>query len=114
MPVQGKKKKTAGADTPDADIHSLESEAGVLPPEGFAPMLCHGEMSEYTLPSGELPLIRMTKGKAALQSATQRNAPSRENTLDPIACGSQEPIDDDQSQLPQSWSAMIPDLDRMP
>jgi hypothetical protein len=114
MPGQGKRKKTAGADAPDTEIHSLESEAGALPHEGVSLTSHHGETSEYTSPSKDTSLIILTRGKAALQSATLRNSPSRENTLDPIVHGSQEPIDDYQSQLPHSRSAMIPNLGSTP
>jgi hypothetical protein len=47
------------------------------------------------------------RGKATLQSATLRNLPLREKTLDPMVHGSQESTDDHQSQLPQSRSAIL-------
>jgi hypothetical protein len=82
--MKGKRKKSTGADTPAAEIHSLQSEAEALPPEGIGQMPCHGKMSEYTSPSEDQAIARQTRSKAALRSATQWNLPSREKTLDPV------------------------------
>jgi hypothetical protein len=71
MPMKGKWKKTTDADAPTTEIHSLESKAEVLPPEGIGQMLHHGEASEYILPSNDQALIRQMRSKAALQSATE-------------------------------------------
>jgi hypothetical protein len=82
--MKGKRKKTAGADVPAAEVHSLESEAEALPPEGIGQMLRHGKVSEYTSPSEDQAIARQTRSRVALQSATQRNSLSREKTLDPV------------------------------
>jgi hypothetical protein len=104
--MKGKRKKTAGTDTPAAEIHSLESEAEALPPEGIGQMLHHGEVSEYTSPSEDQATARKTRSKVALQSATQRNSPSREKILDPVIQGSHKPADD--HQVPLTRSVTIP------
>jgi hypothetical protein len=64
--MKGKRKKTADADVPAAEIHSLKSKAEALPPEGIGQMTCHGETSEYTSHSKDLSLIRLTRSNAAL------------------------------------------------
>jgi hypothetical protein len=95
-------------------IHSLKSEAEVLSPEGIGQMSHHHKMSEYTSPSEDLFLVRLMRSKAALQSATQRNSPLREQTLDPIVHDSHKPTDDHQSQVLLTGSAIIPNLGIMP
>jgi hypothetical protein len=63
---KAREEKTSGADASDTEIHSLESKAEALPPEGIGQMLHHGEMSEYTSPSKDASLVRLMRGKAAL------------------------------------------------
>jgi hypothetical protein len=82
--MKGKRKKTAGTDAPATEIHSLESKAEALLPEGIGLTSCHGEVSEYTSPSEDQAIARQTRSRVALQSATQRNLPSREKALDPV------------------------------
>jgi hypothetical protein len=64
--MKGKRKKIAGADAPAAEIHSLESEAEALLPEGIGLMSHHGEVSEYTSPSKDQAIARQTRSKVAL------------------------------------------------
>jgi hypothetical protein len=64
--MKGKQKKTTGADAPATEIHSLESEAEALPPEGIGQMSHHSKVSEDTLPSEDQAIARQMKSKAAL------------------------------------------------
>jgi hypothetical protein len=63
--MKGRHKKTAGADVPATEIHSLESEAEALPPEGIGPTSHHGEVSEYTSPSEDQAMARQTRSRVA-------------------------------------------------
>jgi hypothetical protein len=112
--MKGKRKKIAGADMPATEIHSLESKAEPLPPEGIGPMSCHGKVSEYTSPSEDQAIAKQTRSRVALRSATQRNSPSREKALDPVVQGSHEPADDHQSRVPSTKSVTIPEPGIMP
>jgi hypothetical protein len=82
--MKGKRKKTAGADAPATEIHSLESKAEALPPEGIGPTSRHSEVSEYTSPSKDQAIARQMRSRVALRSTTQRNSLSREKALDPV------------------------------
>jgi hypothetical protein len=64
--MKGKGKKTAGADMPATEIHSLKSKAEALPPEGIGQMSHHGEVSEYTSPSEHQAIARQMRSKAVL------------------------------------------------
>jgi hypothetical protein len=64
--MKGKHKKTAGADAPAIEIHSLKSEAEALLPEGIGPMSCHGEVFEYISPSENQAIARQTRSRVAL------------------------------------------------
>jgi hypothetical protein len=71
----------------------------------------HGEISEYTLPSKDDPIMQ-TKGKGALQGATSGNAPLQEpplNPTSPLLHDHTQMIENRQSWPPTPGPSILPD-----